>query len=170
MVCKQKCHSVGLDISMSKSSSKTLYNYTQTSYLLYTFYSHSVRRRVTPRSISIELQCVLLLWSDPLRIPLLNLWFYITPTHVHMLTPIYAYSTLSSGVSRGVSGCPEPPPPVHDFFYQVVTPLLTPILISHLHLRRSETTLRATLDTPLLSLIHVRDSLWYSCVRLFLEE
>ena len=47
-----------------------------------------------------------------------------------------------SGISRGVSGCPEtPPPPAMIFVDQGVTPLLAPTLTSHLHLRRSETPL-----------------------------
>ena len=50
--------------------------------------------------------------------------------------------TRYSGVSRGFSGCPEPPPPRPGFFLiRGVAPLLAATLTSHLHLRRSETPL-----------------------------
>ena len=47
-----------------------------------------------------------------------------------------------SGVSRGVSGCPETPPPDHDLFNQGVSPLVAQTLTGYLHLRRSETPLQ----------------------------
>ena len=48
---------------------------------------------------------------------------------------------MSSGVSRGFSGCPEPPPPTMIFLFRGVTPLLAPTLTSNLHLRLLETSL-----------------------------
>ena len=60
---------------------------------------------------------------------------------------------MGSVVSRGFSGCPETPPPGHDFFYNPVGDTLTGIdLTQTLICDFWKPPLRPTLDTPLMDI------------------